>query len=58
MEIAEEQIDEIIVKLSEAQEILAAVPVVPPDMEVTEWNATPVGRALARIQSAINMLVE
>ena len=58
MEIAEEQIDEIVVKLSEAQEILAAVPVDPPDMEVTEWNATPIGRALSRIQSAINLLVE
>ena len=58
MEFDDEQIAEIVTKLSEAQEILAAVPIDPPDMEVTEWNATPIGRALARIQSAVNMLVE
>ena len=50
-------LDEIVTTLSEAQEILTKeIPA--PDMDVTEWNATPVGRAVRRIQNAINLIVE
>jgi hypothetical protein len=41
--------------LNEAQDILTTNT---PDMEVSEWNATPIGRAVRLIGSAIDKLVD
>lgn len=48
-------IDEVIQLLNEAQDILTTNI---PDMDVSEWKATPAGRAVSRIQSAIDKLVD
>lgn len=52
-------INEIVTKLSEAQEILTKeIPSADTDMDVSRWNATPVGKAVHRIQHAINLILE
>ena len=61
MELEEEQIDDIVAKLSEIQEILLAHDKETraiPDMDVVEWNGTPIGRAIGRIQNVINVFTE
>jgi hypothetical protein len=44
-------IDEVIQLLNEAQDILTTNI---PDMEVSEWNATPAGRAVSRIHKLVD----
>jgi len=55
-DITDDDIDAIVAKLEEAQNCLKEVPV--PDMDISEWNATPIGRATNRIADAIDMLVD
>jgi hypothetical protein len=52
----DEHVNAIIAKLTEAENILKEIPV--PDMDIAEWNATPIGRAMRRIADAIDMLVD
>jgi hypothetical protein len=55
MEIDEETLNDIIAKLNEAQDILLKeVPI--PDMTVQEFNATPQGRAVRRIQDVLILI--
>ena len=47
----------VIAKLNEVTDILTKeIPL--PDMEVSEWRTTPIGRAVSRISEAIEMLEE
>ena len=55
MEIDEDTLNEIIAKLNEAQDILLKTISVP-DMTVTEFNATPTGRAVRRIQDVLILI--
>lgn len=52
----EEAIDAIISKLSEVAKTLAAIE--KPDMDVVEWSATPIGKAVWYIEETIEMLEE
>ena len=53
----DETIDAIIAKLNEATAILTKeIPL--PDMDVSEWNQTPIGRAVGAIGDALELLVE
>jgi hypothetical protein len=53
----EEIFDAIIAKLNEAQAILTKeLPM--PDMDVAEWNATPIGRAVSRIGDVLELMQE
>lgn len=45
----------VIDKLNEARDILTKDM---PDMDISEWNATPIGRAVRRITDAIDMMVD
>lgn len=47
-------IDEVIQLLNEAVEILSANT---PDMDIAEWNATPAGRAIRKIEAAAARLI-
>jgi len=53
----EEIFDAIIAKLNEAQAILTKeLPM--PDMDVAEWNATPIGRAVSPIGDVLELMQE
>jgi len=51
-------IEQIIGKLHEVLDILRMEFVPDADMDVTEWNETPIGRAMYRIDDVITMLEE
>ena len=55
MEIDEDTLNDIIAKLNEAQDILLKTISVP-DMTVMEFNATPTGRAVRRIQDVLILI--
>jgi len=55
--LADGKIDAIIAKLNAVTQILTKeIPL--PDMDVSEWNQTPIGRAVGGIGDAIEMLTE
>ena len=53
----DDDINEIIAKLNEATNILTKTTAFE-DIDITEWNQTPIGQAVRRIADAIEMLEE
>ena len=55
----EEQINDIIAKLNAVQDIIIAYDkktMLDPNMDVSEWNSTPIGRAVHMLGTAMEML--
>lgn len=57
MAVEAKDIDDIITKLNEVTEILTKeIPL--PDMDVSEWNQTPIGRAVGTVDEVREMLLD
>jgi hypothetical protein len=58
-ELYEETIDRILLKLRDVMNILTKeIPLEDPDMDVIEWNASPVGRAVNLLDDIMGILEE